>query len=125
MKATAQRKVACGIDIVQISRIEAAAKSPGFLKRVFNGTELDYSLKKRSPHRHLAGRFAAKEACLKALTTGLSKGVGWKDIEVVNSGDGSPALRLHSGAKRRLSGRKVFLSITYTKDLAVASVVVE
>ncbi len=125
MKTIGQRKVSCGIDIVLISRIEAAAKSPRFLKRVFTEAELGYSLKKRSPHKHLAGRFAAKEACLKALATGLGKGAGWKDIEVVNSGDGGPALKLSSVAKEYLSGRKAFLSIAYTKDLAAASVVVE
>ena len=125
MKAIGQRKVFCGIDIVLISRIEAAARSASFLKKVFTETELGYSLKKKSPHKHLAGRFAAKEACLKALTTGFGKGVGWKDIEVVNASDGSPALKLRSGAKMHLSGRKAFVSIAYTKDLAVASVVVE
>jgi holo-[acyl-carrier protein] synthase len=125
MKATGQSKVSCGIDIVTISRIEAASRNPRFLKRVFTETELEYSLKKKAPHRHLAGRFAAKEACLKALTTGLSRGASWKDIEVVNSGDGSPVLNLRSAAKKYLSGRKVFVSIAYTKDLAVASVVVE
>jgi holo-[acyl-carrier protein] synthase len=125
MKATGQRKVFCCIDIVAISRMESAAKSPRFLKRVFTGTELEYALKKRSPHKHLAGRFAAKEACLKALTTGLARGAGWKDIEVVNSGDGNPVLNLYSEAKKHLSGRKVFVSIAYTKDLAMASVVVE
>jgi holo-[acyl-carrier protein] synthase len=125
MKATGQKKVSCGLDIVPISRIEAAARRPGFLRRVFTETELGYALKKKSPHRHLAGRFAAKEACLKALTTGLGQGAGWKDIEVVNSRDGRPSLKLRSVAKRHLSGRKAFVSIAYTKDLAVASVVVE
>ncbi len=125
MIVTGQRKVFCGIDIVPISRIRAAARSDNFLKKVFTETELGYSFKKKAPHKHLAGRFAAKEACLKALTTGFGQGAGWKDIEVVNSRDGSPALKLRSGAKRHLSGRKVFVSIAYTKDLAVATVVVE
>lgn len=125
MTVTGQRQVFCGIDIIPISRIEAAARRSGFLKRVFTETELGYSFKKKAPHKHLAGRFAAKEACLKALTTGLGQGTGWKDIEVVNASDGSPSLKLRSVAKKRLSGRKVFVSIAYTKDLAIASVVIE
>ncbi len=119
-----KRRVYCGIDVIRISRIRAAAERRGFLERVFTETELCYSFGKKSPYRHLAGRFAAKEACLKALTTVL-EGINWKDIEVVNSEDGSPALEFRAAAKSRLSGGRAFLSIAYTKDLAVASVVVE
>ncbi len=120
-----ETKVFCGVDIVPISRIRDAARRAGFLNKVFTEAELGYSLKKRFPHKHLAGRFAAKEACMKALTTGFGGEAGFKDIEVVDSAAGRPALRLRSGAKKRLSGRKVFVSIAYAKDLAIASVVIE
>jgi holo-[acyl-carrier protein] synthase len=116
---------ASGIDMESISRVGAAASRETFLKRVFTRGELEYSMKKRNPERHLAGRFAAKEACAKALGTGISKGVGLKDIEVVNSAEGGPALKLHAGAGEVLGGRKAHLTITYEKDLALALVVIE
>ncbi len=119
------KKHFCGIDIVSIPRIRDASRHENFLKRVFTGLELDYSLKRRTPCKHFAGRFAAKEACLKALTTGFGSGINWKDIEVVNSKEGRPLLRLGKEAKRHLSGRKIFLSIAYSKDLALASVIIE
>lgn len=114
-----------GIDIISIERIKSAASKKRFLERVFTEGELGYAFGKRLPHRHLAGRFAAKEACLKALSTGLAKGICWKDIEIVNTEGGRPSLVLRSGAKRFLGDRKTFLSISYSGGLAVAFVAIE
>lgn len=117
--------IATGIDVISISRIKNAALSKRFLERVFTESELDYSFKKRLPYKHLAGRFAAKEACLKAFTSGLSKGLNLKDIEIVNGEGGRPALRLRSKAEGLLGDGKIFLSIAYSKDTALAFVAIE
>lgn len=115
--------LATGIDIVSIGRMRAAAQRERFCERVFTGAELVYSRKKRAPHKHLAGRFAAKEACVKALSRAGDAALRglhpwrWTDIEVVNEKDGSPAFLLHAAAAKALKGRKVFLSITYSKGL--------
>ncbi len=112
-----------GIDIVSISRIEKSSGEPLFLKRVFTEGEIEYSFGKRFPHRSLAGRFAAKEAVFKALGT---KGVGWRDIEVVVSKrEGRPKIVLHSEALKLLGPRKVSISISYSGDQAVAFAVIE
>jgi len=95
-----------------------------FLRRVFTEGEIAYCTRRRDPAPHLAGRFAAKEACMKALGTGHSRGVLWKDIEVVRHG-GPPQLRLHGGAARRAEQMKVsksLLTITHSDALAMAQV---
>lgn len=120
-----KKPIFTGIDIVSIKRVRKSSQNPRFRESIFTKGELAYSMKKRSPPRHLAGRFAAKEACIKALSFAPEAVFGWKDIEVVNDGDGRPAIRLHSGAADALGNRKIFLSITYSKEAAMAFVVVE
>ncbi|GMR04785.1 MAG: holo-[acyl-carrier-protein] synthase [Thermodesulfobacteriota bacterium] len=96
-----------------------------FLKRVFTDGEIQYCFKRRTPQKHLAGRFAAKEACLKALGTGLSGGVTWTDIEVVNTNTGRPELKLHSTVRKNFPPRKkIFLSISYSSEFALALVAI-
>jgi holo-[acyl-carrier protein] synthase len=94
--------IGLGIDATDIPRVADVFKRYGdrFLRRVFTEEEIAYCTRRRNPVPHLAGRFAAKEACMKALGTGHSRGVLWKDIEVVRRG-GPPQLRLHGGAARR------------------------
>ena len=91
-----------GIDATDIPRIAAAFDRYGerFLRRVFTEEEIAYCTRRRNPVPHLAGRFAAKEAAMKALGTGHSRGVLWKDIEVFRT-FGPPQLRLHGGAAAR------------------------
>ncbi|MBI5887927.1 MAG: holo-ACP synthase [Deltaproteobacteria bacterium] len=120
-----KNQITTGIDIVSIRRIRKSSRNPRFCEGIFTKGELAYSMKKRSPPKHLAGRFAAKEACVKALSFAPEAVFGWKDIEVVNDGNGRPAIRLHSGAVDALGGRKIFLSITYSKEAAMAFVAVE
>jgi holo-[acyl-carrier protein] synthase len=119
--------IGLGIDATDIPRVGDVFKRYGdrFLRRVFTDEEIAYCTRRRDPVPHLAGRFAAKEACMKALGTGHSRGVLWKDIEVVRRG-GPPQLRLHGGAERRAAGMRVqksLLTITHSDALAVAQVI--
>ena len=92
---------------------------------MFTDGEIAYCTRRRNPVPHLAGRFAAKEAAMKALGTGHSRGVLWKDIEVFAHG-GPPQLRLHGGAARRADGMQRAvdrsLTITHSEALAMAQV---
>src|SRR4029079_6287923 len=97
-----------GFDATDIPRIGAAFERYGerFLHRVFTDGEIAYCARRRNPVPHRAGRFAAKEAAMKALGTGHSRGVLWKDIEVVRVG-GPPQLQFHGGAARRAASMQV------------------
>ncbi len=115
-----------GFDATDIPRIRQTLERYGdrFLQRIFTAGEIAYCTRRRNPVPHLAGRFAAKEAAMKALGTGHSRGVLWKDIEVVRVG-GPPQLRLHGGAARhaaRLHVRSSLLTITHSEALAMAQV---
>src|SRR5580765_4554530 len=117
-----------GFDATDIPRIGTTFERYGdrFLRRVFTDGEIAYCTRRRNPVPHLAGRFAAKEAAMKALGTGHSRGVLWKDIEVVRL-SGPPQLRFHGGAGRRLEmigGRSALLTITHSNDLAMAQVLI-
>lgn len=95
-----------------------------FLRRVFTEGEISYCTRRRDPVPHLAGRFAVKEAAMKALGTGQSQGVIWKDIEVVRRG-GPPQLQLHGGAARRaekMQVRRSLVTITHAQTIAMAQV---
>ena len=115
-----------GFDATDIPRIGTTFERYGdrFLKRVFTDGEIAYCTRRRNPVPHLAGRFAAKEAAMKALGTGHSRGVLWKDIEVVRL-SGPPQLRLHGGAAARADRMRVrssLLTITHSDALAMAQV---
>ncbi|HBR18223.1 MAG: holo-[acyl-carrier-protein] synthase [Deltaproteobacteria bacterium RIFCSPLOWO2_12_FULL_43_16] len=114
-----------GIDIVYIPRLVKYINDEAFLDRLLTDVEREYIFTKKIPYKHLAGRFAAKEAVMKALGTGWDKGIGWRDIEVINTPDGRPAVRLHSKAKDIVQSKNIFLSISYAKDIAVACAVLE
>jgi holo-[acyl-carrier protein] synthase len=115
-----------GFDATDIPRIGTTFERYGdrFLRRVFTDGEIAYCTLRRNPVPHLAGRFAAKEAAMKALGTGHSRGVLWKDIEVVRL-SGPPQLRLHGGAAAhadRMRVRSSLLTITHSDALAMAQV---
>ena len=115
-----------GVDIIEIPRIKQVLDRYGqrFLKRVFTPQEIDYC---RGRASNLAGRFAAKEATMKALGTGV-RGVGWKDIEVVRADSGAPSAKLHGRAANRaerLQVTEISLSISHSREYAVAFVVVQ
>jgi holo-[acyl-carrier protein] synthase len=118
--------IGLGFDATDLPRIRDAFDRYGdrFLRRVFTDGEIAYCTRQRDPVPSLAGRFAAKEAAMKALGTGHSRGVLWKDIEVVRQG-GPPQLRLTGGALRRfeaLKARRTLLTITHADTLAMAQV---
>ena len=118
--------IGLGFDATDIPRIADVFNRYGdrFLRRIFTAGEIAYCTRRRNPVPHLAGRFAAKEAAMKALGTGHSRGVLWADIEVVRAG-GPPQLRLHGGAARRAEAMQVrqsLLTITHSDALAMAQV---
>ncbi|MDE0718993.1 MAG: holo-ACP synthase [Dehalococcoidia bacterium] len=115
-----------GVDIIEIPRIKQTFDRYGerFLKRVFTPDEIAYC-RGRAPN--LAGRFAAKEATMKALGTGV-RGVSWKDIEVIRAESGAPSVKLHGRAKaraERLQVVEISLSISHSREFAVAFVVAQ
>jgi holo-[acyl-carrier protein] synthase len=118
--------VGLGLDITEIDRIAATLARFGerFERRVFTETEIAYCRRRRHPAMHFAGRFAAKEAAMKALGTGRALGVRWRDVEVVRH-MGPPQLQLHGDAlarAKRLGIVKSLVTITHTDTLAVAEV---
>ena len=115
-----------GIDLIEIKRVKKVKERWGkrFLERVYTPKELEYCLKKRFPENSLAGRFAAKEAVMKALSTGLSSGVSWKDIEILNDKKGKPEVLLYGKTKKLLGKKKVLISISHTKEDAIAQAVI-
>lgn len=119
--------LAIGIDATDIPRIERTLARYGerFVGRIFTPEEAAYCRRRRVPAPHFAGRFAAKEAAMKALGTGRSRGVLWRDIEVVRRPGGPPQLRFHGGAARRfqaLGGQSALVTITHSETLAFAQV---
>lgn len=120
------RIVNIGIDIVEIDRIkEILKRRPAFAERFFDKEEIDQLKKKNNFEKHLAGRFAAKEAIVKAMGTGF-EGVPFREIKVLNDEKGKPVVRLGSRAaeKCRECGIDEFaLSISFTRNTAAASAV--
>jgi holo-[acyl-carrier protein] synthase len=120
--------VGIGIDATEIHRIAESIERWGdrFVERVFTAGEIAYCRRRKDFASSFAARFAAKEAAMKALGTGHSQGVLWRDVEVVRRG-GPPQLRLHGGAARRfeaMGGRSSLLTITHTDALAMAQVMI-
>ncbi|MEY2572232.1 MAG: holo-[acyl-carrier protein] synthase [Verrucomicrobiota bacterium] len=119
-----------GVDLVENARIEHSLDRFGerFLHRVFTTGEIEYSQSMKYPARHLAARFAAKEAVSKAFGTGIGKSMGWKDIDVRRKPSGEPYLVLEGGAKTLAAERqvsKLSISLSHTEHHAMAVVVVE
>src|SRR5215470_6347248 len=113
--------IGIGLDATDIGRISDTIARYGdrFLRRIFTDGEIAYCTKRRVPAIHFAGRFAAKEAAMKALGTGHSRGVLWRDCEVVRRG-GPPQLQLHGGAARHfqsIGGKSSLLTITHSDTL--------
>jgi holo-[acyl-carrier protein] synthase len=120
--------IGLGLDATEITRVAATIERYGarFLRRIFTDGEIAYCTRRREPAIHFAGRFAAKEAAMKALGTGRSHGVLWRDVEVVRGG-GPPRLTFHGGAARRfaaMGGQSSLLTITHAQTLALAQVLI-
>jgi holo-[acyl-carrier protein] synthase len=119
-----------GIDIVDISRFEKFVRENNepLFNRVFTPHELTYCVAKKRSAQHFALRFAAKEAFLKALGTGLRNGIAWRDMEVVNDHLGKPELQLGGRAVelfQEYNLTRIFLSLSHDGNFAVASVILE
>ncbi len=122
--------VSIGIDIVEVYRMrESMTRTPRFAERVFTEGERAYCESKgAAAFQSYAGRFAAKEAFLKALKTGWRGKLTWQDIEVVSDPDGVPTLKITNEAAtlmERMGATGVHISISHTKDHAVAQVLLE
>jgi holo-[acyl-carrier protein] synthase len=120
--------IGLGIDATDSPRIAATLERFGdrFVTRIFTDGEIAYCRRRREPVIHFAGRFAAKEAAMKALGTGHSQNVLWRDVEVVRRG-GPPQLQFHGGAARRfaaMGAQSSLLTITHSETLALAQVLI-
>ena len=120
-----------GSDITDVRRIAKVIERHGdrFIERIFTATEREKAEKRRNRVETYAKRFAAKEACAKALGTGLRAGVWWRDIGVVNLPSGRPTLALTGGAKRGLeaitpAGYEARIDLTITDDGPIAQAIV-
>jgi holo-[acyl-carrier protein] synthase len=119
-----------GVDLVECARIQHSLDRFGdrFLHRVFTGGEIEYSMSMKFPARHLAARFAAKEAVSKAFGTGIGKSMGWRDIDVHKRPSGEPYLVFSGGAEQLALQRNVkqaVITLSHTEHYAVAMVVME
>ncbi len=116
-----------GVDMLEIARMERVIKRrPSFLKRVFTDEERAYCDSCARPAEHYAARFAAREAVLKALGTGFSEGISFKDVSVTNDEWGKPIAVLSGRAAEVAAERgvqEVALSLSHTRDVAVANAV--
>jgi holo-[acyl-carrier protein] synthase len=122
--------VGTGIDIVEVPRIAQSIERFGerFLNRVFTAAEIHYCQSKANRTERFAARFAAKEAAMKAIGTGMRGGVTWKDFEVGREPSGRPTMVLHGKAGQvalTLGVRRTHLSVSHTEQYAVAYVLVE
>jgi holo-[acyl-carrier protein] synthase len=119
-----------GLDLVEVARVRALVRRSGerFAKRVFTPDEIAYCAGRARKFEHLAARFAAKEATLKALGTGITGWASMQEVEIVHNAAGRPEIRLRGGALRRarsLGVKATHLSISHTEGVAAAVVVLE
>ena len=119
-----------GVDLAEVRRIREAVERYGerFLHRIYTLGEIAYVERKANKFERYAGRFAAKEAGMKAIGTGWKRGVKWQDFEVANLPSGRPTLRLHGEAERiatAMGVTSISLSITHTSELGMAHVILE
>lgn len=106
-----------GIDIIEIQRIKKAmGRNEKLIYRIFTQSEIDYCCSKKDPYPHFAARFAAKEAVAKALKMPLV----WKEVEVVNEKHGNIIPQLYGKSQQILGDRNILISISHSRDNAVA-----
>jgi holo-[acyl-carrier protein] synthase len=118
-----------GFDLIEVSRFDGhSEESDGLVQKLFTAREIEYCSKHRTQSQNYAARFAAKEALLKALGTGLREGFSWQEIEIRNDDLGKPGLSLHGKVQEFVEARnikKAHLSLTHLKQFAAAMVVLE
>jgi len=123
--------IGLGSDLIDIRRVDKSIERFGerFLSRIFTAVEREKSDKRAQRSASYAKRFAAKEACSKALGTGLRRGVFWRDMGVVNLAGGKPSMKLTGGALKRLEeitplGHRAQIDLTITDDFPLAQAIV-
>jgi holo-[acyl-carrier protein] synthase len=121
-----------GIDTIEVPRIERTISEYGeqFLNRIFTDDEIKYCQSRRFSAEHFAARFAAKEAFAKAIGTGIRRGFIWKEVEVGKEYSGKPVIAIHGSMIRNVakivgSEYLVQISLTHTKEVAEAMVIIE
>jgi len=117
--------VGIGTDIVECLRIAQMIERHGelFLTRVYTQLEIGYCSSRKAATQHYSGRWAAKEAVLKAMGTGWSNGISWRDIEVRNDESGKPKIALGGGARdtcEKMGIHEMFISISHCRSHATA-----
>jgi len=122
--------IGTGVDLVECARIQNSIDRFGdhFLRRVFTDGEIKYSMSMKFPARHLAARFAAKEAVSKAFGTGIGKAMGWRDIDIQKKSSGEPFLVLSGSAQELAKKRGItaaLVTLSHTEHHAMACVVLE
>ncbi|MGH7984006.1 MAG: holo-ACP synthase [Candidatus Udaeobacter sp.] len=122
--------IGIGVDLVECARIQGSIDRFGdrFLHRVFTDGEIEYSMSMKFPARHLAARFAAKEAISKAFGTGIGKAMGWRNIDIRKKESGEPFVVFSGGAEAFATKRGVtsaLITLSHTEYHAVACVVLE
>ena len=122
--------IGIGVDLVECARIERSLERFGdkFLQRVFTKGEVEYSMSMKFPARHLAARFAAKEAVSKAFGTGIGKSMGWRDIDIRKKPSGEPFLIFSGPAQELAKNRGVtsaFVTLSHIEHQAIACIVLE
>lgn len=111
-----------GNDIIEIARMRQSIERHGlhFLNRLFTQREQDYCYQYQDPVPHFAGRFAAKEAIVKAFGTGIGAEIEWRDLELINDEKGKPSVFLSEALQKRFPDAQIFISISHSADYATA-----
>ena len=118
-----------GIDLIEISRINKSIKNKNFIDRIYSKSEIQKARSLKNKSSFFAKRFAAKEAFSKAIGTGISEGISFKEISVVNNIKGKPTIKLSGKTKnivlKKIKKAKVYLSLSDEKKYAIAMVIIE
>ena len=122
--------VGIGLDLAEVDRIEASIAKFGerFLNRIYTEAERKYCESKPNKFERFAGRFAAKEAAMKAIGTGWGRGVAWREFEVMRAPSGQPIIVFHGKAgeiAKALGVKKALVTITHSEKSAIAQVLLE
>ena len=120
--------VGLGTDIIEIVRIGQMIERHGelFLNRVYTGDEIRYCQRRKESYQHFAGRWAAKEAVMKTLGTGWTRGVSWRDIEVATKKSGQPTINIQGGAgelAERMGIDEILVTISHCRTYATATAI--
>jgi holo-[acyl-carrier protein] synthase len=119
-------RISAGVDLVDVWRVSRLAAQPAGMSGVLTERELSYCGGRPRPAEHMAARFAAKEAVLKAFGTGLAEGIRWTDVEILNDPTGRPTVELHGRAAELAADhglRVIDISLSHTAHLAIAHAV--